>query len=159
MTAKYPVSRVKAKVFAVPKCNTMVNQENLFLGQLPKWLVIGMIDNKAFNGDKMKKPYNFNILMQITWLCAFMENKFHLNPSPLTLTMACVPKAMLHSIPALDLWDMIVEIKSVAKSIPEASHFLHLIWQQIWMMEDISNWWNKAIFDWNYISKLLCQRL
>ena len=59
MTAKYPVSRVETKVFSVPKGNRMANQENLFLGQLPKRLVIGMIDNKAFNGHKTKNPYNF----------------------------------------------------------------------------------------------------
>ena len=59
MAAKYPVSRVETKVFSVPKGNRMANQENLFLGQLPKRLVIGMIDNKAFNGDKTKNPYNF----------------------------------------------------------------------------------------------------
>ena len=59
MTAKYPVSRVETKVFSVPKGNMMANQENLFLGQLPKRLVIGMVENKAFNGDKTKNPYNF----------------------------------------------------------------------------------------------------
>ena len=59
MTAKYPVCRVETKVFSIPKGNRMANQENLFLGQLPKRLVIGMIDNKAFNGDKTKNPYNF----------------------------------------------------------------------------------------------------
>ena len=59
MTAMYPVSRVETKVFSVPKGNRMANQENLFLGQLPKWLVICMIDNKAVNGDKTKNPYNF----------------------------------------------------------------------------------------------------
>ena len=37
----------------------MTNQENLFLGQLPKRLVIGMVENKAFNGDKEMNPYNF----------------------------------------------------------------------------------------------------
>lgn len=59
MTAKYPVSRVETKVFSVPKGNMMANQENLFLGQLPKRLVIGMVENKAFNGDKGKNPFNF----------------------------------------------------------------------------------------------------
>ena len=59
MTAKYPVCRVETKVFSIPKGNRMANQENLFLGQLPKRLVIGMIENKAFNGDKEKNPFNF----------------------------------------------------------------------------------------------------
>ena len=47
MTAKYPVCRVETKVFSIPKGSRMANQENFFLGQSPKWLVIGMIDNKA----------------------------------------------------------------------------------------------------------------
>ena len=59
MTAKYPVCRAETKVFSVPKGNMMANQENLFLGQLPKRLVIGMVENKAFNGDKTKNPYDF----------------------------------------------------------------------------------------------------
>ena len=59
MTAKYPVCRVETKVFSIPKGNRMANQENLFLGQLPKRLVIGMVENKAFNGDKEMNPYNF----------------------------------------------------------------------------------------------------
>ena len=59
MTAKYPVCRVETKVFSIPKGNRMANQENLFLGQLPKRLVIGMVENKAFNGDKEMNPYSF----------------------------------------------------------------------------------------------------
>ena len=59
MSAKYPVCRVETKVFSIPKHNMMANQENLFLGQLPKRLVIGMVENKTFNGDNDKNPYNF----------------------------------------------------------------------------------------------------
>ena len=62
MTAKYPVCRVETTVFSVPKGSRMANQENMFLGQSPKWFVIGMTDNKAFNGDKMKNPYDFQDL-------------------------------------------------------------------------------------------------
>ena len=60
MTAKYPVCRVETKVFSIPRGNMMANQENLFLGQLPKRLVIGMVENTAFNGHKDKNPYNFH---------------------------------------------------------------------------------------------------
>jgi hypothetical protein len=60
MTAKYPICRVETKVFSIPKGNMMGNQENLFLGQLPKRVVIGLVENKAFNGDKDKNPFNFN---------------------------------------------------------------------------------------------------
>ena len=38
MSAKYPVCHMETKVFSVPKHNTMTNQENLFLGLLPKRL-------------------------------------------------------------------------------------------------------------------------
>ena len=125
MTAKYPVSWVETKVFSVPKGNRMANQENLFLGQgyLNGWWLV-WLTTKLSMATKRRIHIISNILMRITWLCMLMENKFHLNPSPRTLTMACVPEAMLHYLPVLDLWDMIVEIKSVVKSIPEGSHFL-----------------------------------
>ncbi len=58
-TAKYPIRRVEIKAFSVPKGNLMANQENLFLGQLPKRLVLGMVDNAAYNGDFTKNPYHF----------------------------------------------------------------------------------------------------
>ena len=58
-TAKYPIRRVETKVFSVPKGNLTGNQENLFLGQLPKRLVVGMVENAAFNGSFQKNAYNF----------------------------------------------------------------------------------------------------
>ena len=54
-TAKYPVRRVETKVFSIPEGNLSANQENLFLGQLPKRVIIGMVGNKAFSGHKDKK--------------------------------------------------------------------------------------------------------
>ena len=58
-TAKYPVRRVETKVFAIPRGNRMTNQENVFLGQLPKRIVIGCVGNDAFNGSYAKNPYHF----------------------------------------------------------------------------------------------------
>lgn len=58
-TAKYPVRRVETKVLTVPRGNLMSNQENLFLGQLPKRILIGMVDNDAFNGTYAKNPFHF----------------------------------------------------------------------------------------------------
>ncbi|XP_030395305.1 uncharacterized protein F54H12.2-like [Gopherus evgoodei] len=57
--AKYPVDRVSIKVFSIPAGSHVSNQENLFLGQLPKQLVIGFIDNDAFSGSYVKNPFNF----------------------------------------------------------------------------------------------------
>lgn len=35
-----------------------VNHEKLFSGQLPTRIVIGLVDNRAFNGDRERNPFN-----------------------------------------------------------------------------------------------------
>ena len=82
MTAKYPVSRVETKVFSIPKGNMMANQENLFLGQLPKRVVIGMVENKAFNGDKEMNPFNFRHF-DVNYLAMHVDGK-QIPAKPLT---------------------------------------------------------------------------
>jgi hypothetical protein len=57
--AKYPIRRVICKTFTVPAGNLDCSQENLFAGQLPTRLVIGCVDNDAFNGSYGKNPFNF----------------------------------------------------------------------------------------------------
>ena len=58
-TAKYPVKRVETKVFSIPKNNMSANQENLFLGQLPNRIVIGLVENSAFSGSRNQSPFHF----------------------------------------------------------------------------------------------------
>ena len=82
MTAKYPVSRVETKVFSIPKGNMMANQENLFLGQLPKRVVIGMVENKAFNGDMEMNPFNFRHF-DVNYLALHVDGK-QIPAKPLT---------------------------------------------------------------------------
>jgi hypothetical protein len=36
-----------------------VNHEKLFTGQLPTRLIVGCVENTAFNGDVTKNPFNF----------------------------------------------------------------------------------------------------
>ncbi|XP_060092546.1 uncharacterized protein F54H12.2-like [Heteronotia binoei] len=57
--AKYPVDRVGIKVFSIPAGSRVNNQNNLFLRQLPKLLVIGLVDNESFSGAHNKNPFNF----------------------------------------------------------------------------------------------------
>ena len=52
--AKYPINRVECKVFSTPRGNYSGNQPNTFQGQLPKRIVIGMVDSTAFNGSFKK---------------------------------------------------------------------------------------------------------
>ena len=58
-TAKYPLRRVEVKSFTVPMGNRSITKENLFLGQLPTRIVVGVVDNDAYNGAIQKSPFNF----------------------------------------------------------------------------------------------------
>ena len=57
--AKYPIKRVVSKTDTIPAGNLDGNHEKLFTGQLPSRLVIGCVDNDAFNGNYVKNPFNF----------------------------------------------------------------------------------------------------
>jgi hypothetical protein len=57
--AKFPLHRIVCKTFTVPRGNLDCSQENLFSGQLPTRLVIGCVDNDAFNGNYGKNPFDF----------------------------------------------------------------------------------------------------
>jgi hypothetical protein len=58
-SCKYPIRRVEVKVDTVPRGNMNYVQDNMFLGQLPKRLVIGYVDSDALNGIIMKIPFDF----------------------------------------------------------------------------------------------------
>jgi len=57
--ASYPLRRVEVKTFTVPQGNLSWVKENLFLGQLSKRMVVGFVDNTAFNGQFNKNPFRF----------------------------------------------------------------------------------------------------
>jgi len=57
--AKYPIRRVVCKSFTVAQNYRDVNHEKLFSGQLPERIVIGLVNNEAFNGDRAHNPFNF----------------------------------------------------------------------------------------------------
>src|SRR6267154_1102871 len=57
--AKYPIRRVVCKTFTIPRGHLDFTQENVFNGQIPTRLVIGMVDNDSYNGLYDKNPFNF----------------------------------------------------------------------------------------------------
>ena len=57
--AKYPLQRVECKTFSVPAGGRDVTQEKIFTGQLPTRVVVGCVENDAFNGVFKKNPFNF----------------------------------------------------------------------------------------------------
>ncbi|XP_078693744.1 uncharacterized protein F54H12.2-like [Branchiostoma floridae x Branchiostoma belcheri] len=58
-TAKYPLRRIQVKPFTISQGNHSVSNDNLFLGQVPKRVVIALVDNAAFQGSYGTNPYNF----------------------------------------------------------------------------------------------------
>ncbi|KAI3356713.1 hypothetical protein L3Q82_003311 [Scortum barcoo] len=57
--ALYPLSRVMVKTFSIPANSRICNQDNLFLGPIPKYLVLGMVHHEAFTGKRNLSPFNF----------------------------------------------------------------------------------------------------
>lgn len=58
-TAKYPLTRVEVKSFTLHTGVTGETLDNIILGQLPKRVIIGLVLNKAFNGNRRTNPFNF----------------------------------------------------------------------------------------------------
>ena len=57
-TAKYPLRPVDCKVYSIPQGAMSHTHENLFLGTLPKRLILWCIGNDAYNGNYDKNPFN-----------------------------------------------------------------------------------------------------
>ena len=58
-TAKYPLRRVEVKTFTIPTGTQSKITDHLFQGQMPKLIVLGFVENAAFNGDPTKNPFHF----------------------------------------------------------------------------------------------------
>ena len=58
-TAKYPIRRVDCKVLSIPRGFSSFTPDNLFLGHIPKRLVLVLVDTEAFNGTYGSNPFNF----------------------------------------------------------------------------------------------------
>ena len=57
-TVKYPMRSIDCKVYSIPAGARSHTHENLFLGTLPKRLVLCCIDNDAYNGAYDKNPFH-----------------------------------------------------------------------------------------------------
>ena len=75
-TAKYPIRRVICKTFTVPAGYLDISNEKLFTGQLPVRLVLGCVDNRAFNGDFARNPFNFQTF-SLTQLAVYLDGQLH----------------------------------------------------------------------------------
>lgn len=58
-TAKYPLTRVEVKAISIHSGVHGETLDNVILGQLPKRIILGFVDNKGFNGNRKYNPFNF----------------------------------------------------------------------------------------------------
>lgn len=72
--AQYQVKRMDTRTYTVNRGNLTGHNPNLFLGQLPQRLIIGLVDNDAYNGDYEKNPFHFKHY-DINSLSAVMNGK------------------------------------------------------------------------------------
>jgi hypothetical protein len=84
--AKYPIRRVICKAYTIPAGYLDASQEKLFSGQLPSRLVIGCVDNRAFNGDLARNPFNFQHF-SMSELAVYLDGQQH-GIKPLTQDFA-----------------------------------------------------------------------
>jgi hypothetical protein len=58
-TANYPLRLVEVKTFTIPSGTQCKITDHLFQGQMPKLIVLGFVENAAFNGDRRENPFHF----------------------------------------------------------------------------------------------------
>lgn len=59
MNAQYPIQRSEMITYTIATGSISHIKEGLFRGQLPKLLIIGMVDNDVYNGTLATNPFNF----------------------------------------------------------------------------------------------------
>ena len=58
-TAKYPLRRIECKVLSIPRGFPTFTPDNIFLGQIPKRIVLGLVDTEAYKGSYATNPFDF----------------------------------------------------------------------------------------------------
>jgi hypothetical protein len=75
-TAKYPIRRVICKTFTIPTGYLDASHEKLFSGQLPIRLIVGLVDNRAYNGEREKNPFNFHHY-SLSEIAVYLDGQLH----------------------------------------------------------------------------------
>ena len=68
------LTRVEVKSISVHSGIYGETLDNVILGQIPKRLIIGFVDNKAFNGNRKLNPFNFHHY-KINYLSLYVDGK------------------------------------------------------------------------------------
>ena len=72
--ATYPVNHVITKSFTVSSGTSTIELDNVFTGQLPSKVFLGLVKNAAFHGSYSLNPYNF-VRAGLTFACLNVDGK------------------------------------------------------------------------------------
>lgn len=68
--AIYPLSRSEVRTFTIPMGSLSAQEESLFSGQLPRRIVIGMVDSRSYEGSYKTNPFAFKHF-NLTYTCVY----------------------------------------------------------------------------------------
>ena len=57
--AKYSLRRSQVTAYTIPSGSLTSSKDNLFIGYLPRRLIVGLVSNKTFAGNKETNPFEF----------------------------------------------------------------------------------------------------
>ena len=72
--AIYPIKRPIIKVINLPSGQSTFVLDNVFMGQMPCKMIIGLVTNDAFSGTFKTNPFKFNHC-SLTYLCVHMNGE------------------------------------------------------------------------------------
>jgi hypothetical protein len=67
---------VVCKTFKIPAGYLDMSHEKPFAGQLPIRLIVGLVDNRAYNGDRARNPFNFQHF-SLTEIGIYLDGQSH----------------------------------------------------------------------------------
>ena len=59
--ALYPLERGDVQVYNIAQGQSSFQKNDLFLGKVPRRVVVGLVRNDAYVGDKARNPFNFQL--------------------------------------------------------------------------------------------------
>jgi hypothetical protein len=72
--AIYPIRRSVIKTFTIAQGTMQETKENLFTGNIPRRLVVALVESTAFAGVVSKNPFNFKHF-GLNYLCAYVDGE------------------------------------------------------------------------------------
>ncbi len=74
---KYAIDRVSLKTFSIPAGTRVCNQGNLYIGQIPKFIIVRFIDNEGYTGSYTRNPFNFENF-DTEFICLYVDGELTL---------------------------------------------------------------------------------